>query len=75
MRTPASDSKSPLIVLEVLRAQVLEFIAAHSYVGTPSRVDVFNSDHGVDTYHVSGVNMMEQSELSGWSTIELGVVS
>ena len=75
MRTPASDPIRPTVILECLRSKVLEFIDAHAVIGTPSKVDIIDDDHGLDAYHLGAVRVSERSAVSGWSLIELEVVA
>ena len=74
MRTPASDAIRPTVIVECLRAKVLQFLEAHAVIGTPSKVDIMDGDHGLDAYHLGGVRVSERSGVSGWSMIELEVV-
>ena len=75
MRTPASDPIRPTVILECLRSKVLEFIDAHAVIGTPSKVDIIDDDHGLDAYHLGAVRVSERAAVSGWSLIELEVVA
>ena len=72
--TPTTNFEHPVLRFRGLRAVSLSLLEKWESLGSPAKIDLYFAGAHLTTLTVGGLQLREESDFSGWSTVEFDVL-